>query len=133
MLRFVFGLACLLFATVACGDQPRPNILWLSCEDISPHIVCFGDEHAITPNIDQLALQGTRFTNTYTTAGVCAPCRSAIITGVYQTTLGTHHMRCKAELPDFVKPFPAYLVNPTSTSPELPIARSMCSRGRTMS
>ena len=87
----------------------RPNILWLSCEDISPHIGCFGDDRAITPNIDQLATEGVRYTNTYTTAGVCAPCRSAIITGVYQSTLGTHHMRCKATLPESIKPFPTYL------------------------
>ena len=64
---------------------------------------------AITPHVDQLAREGVRFTNTFTTAGVCAPCRSAIITGVYQSTLGTHHMRCKARLPEFVKPFPTYL------------------------
>lgn len=89
--------------------ETRPNILWLSCEDISPHIGCFGDKDAITPNVDQLASEGVRYTNTFTTAGVCAPCRSAIITGIYQSTLGTHHMRCNAELPDFVKPFPKYL------------------------
>ncbi|MDG1874050.1 MAG: sulfatase-like hydrolase/transferase [Mariniblastus sp.] len=87
----------------------RPNILWISCEDISPHLGCFGDSNAITPNIDRLAAEGVRYTHTFTTAGVCAPCRSAIITGVYQSTLGTHHMRCEAKLPDFVKPFPVYL------------------------
>ena len=97
--------------SAAGNEEPRarPNIVWLSCEDISPHIRCFGDENAITPNIDQLAREGVRYTNTFTTAGVCAPCRSAIITGIYQSTLGTHHMRCKAKLPDFVKPFPTYL------------------------
>ena len=89
------------------GD--RPNIVWISCEDISPNIGCFGDTDAITPNIDNFALEGVRFSNTFTTAGVCAPCRSAIITGVYQSTLGTQHMRCKAQLPEYVKPFPTYL------------------------
>jgi len=94
---------------VESAELARPNMVWISCEDISPHIHCFGDENAITPNIDKLATEGVRYTNTYTTAGVCAPCRSAIITGVYQSTLGTHHMRCKAKLPDFIKPFPTYL------------------------
>jgi N-sulfoglucosamine sulfohydrolase len=93
----------------AAGEAVRANIVWLSCEDISPHIGCFGDPHAITPNIDRLASEGVRFTNTFTTAGVCAPCRSGIITGAYQTTLGTHHMRCTAKLPEFIKPFPMYL------------------------
>ena len=91
------------------AETSRPNVLWISCEDISPHIGCFGDDMAITPHIDLLAREGVRYSNTFTTAGVCAPCRSAIITGVYQSTLGTHHMRCKAKLPDFVKPFPTYL------------------------
>ncbi|WP_231616075.1 sulfatase-like hydrolase/transferase [Novipirellula artificiosorum] len=93
------------------SDSPgkRPNILWLSCEDISPHLGCYGDKDAITPNIDGLAKQGVRYSNVFTTAGVCAPCRSAIITGIYQSTLGTHHMRCNAELPDFVKPFSTYM------------------------
>jgi uncharacterized sulfatase len=81
----------------------------LSCEDISPHIGCFGDEHAITPNIDRLAREGVRYTNAFTTAGVCAPCRSGIITGMYQTTIGTHHMRCTAKLPAMIKAFSTYL------------------------
>jgi len=89
------------------GD--RPNILWLSCEDISPHLSCFGDSHAITPNLDQLAGEGVRFTNVYTAAGVCAPCRSTIITGMFQNAIGTHHMRCNAKLPDWLIPFPTYL------------------------
>ena len=87
----------------------RPNVLWLSCEDISAHIGCFGDKFAITPNIDKLAGEGVRYTNAFTTAGVCAPCRSGIITGMYQTTIGTHHMRCSAKLPSFVKAFSSYL------------------------
>jgi len=91
------------------AGSKRPNILWLSCEDISPHLGCFGDEHAITPNLDQLATEGVRYTNAFTTAGVCAPCRSGIITGMYQTTIGTHHMRCSAKLPAHIKAFTTYL------------------------
>ena len=106
-----FVLASLLAQAVglSADEAVRPNIIWISCEDISPHIGCFGDKQAITPNLDLLAKDAVRYTNTFTTAGVCAPCRSAIITGVYQSTLGTHHMRCNAKLPDFVKPFPSYL------------------------
>jgi uncharacterized sulfatase len=87
----------------------RPNILWLSCEDISPHLACYGDPYATTPNLDRFAQRGLRFTHAFTTAGVCAPCRSAIITSMYQTALGTQHMRCQAKLPDQVRPFPSYL------------------------
>ncbi len=107
--RRLLTLLVSLFTSWAALGADRPNILWISCEDISPHLGCFGDSHAITPHLDALASEGVRFPNTFTTAGVCAPCRSGIITGMYQTTLGTHHMRCEARLPDSVRPFPAYL------------------------
>lgn len=105
------GVALWLSSVTLGAAQTRPNILWLSCEDISPHIGCFGDNKAITPHIDQLARVGVRYTHTFTTAGVCAPCRSGIITGMYHTTIGTHHMRCKAKLPEHIKAFTSYLRN----------------------
>lgn len=87
----------------------RPNILWLSCEDISPHLGCYGYPNAVTPHVDRLAASGIRYANAFVCAGVCAPCRSTIITGMYQTSIGTHHMRCKAELPGHIKPFTTWL------------------------
>ncbi|MDF2377938.1 MAG: sulfatase-like hydrolase/transferase [Verrucomicrobiales bacterium] len=108
MSRLLIFLACFVLPSSLTAED-RPNILWLSAEDISAHIGCFGDPYAITPNLDALAEKGTRFTNTYTTAGVCAPCRSGIITGMYQNSIGTHHMRCDATLPEWLKPFPIYL------------------------
>ena len=94
-----------IFHSVAAAEPERPNILWLSCEDISPHLGCYGYEHATTPHLDAFAKQSVLYTHAYTTAGVCAPCRSAIITGMYQTSIGTQHMRCQANLPDHIKPF----------------------------
>ncbi|MEM0896668.1 MAG: sulfatase-like hydrolase/transferase [Verrucomicrobiota bacterium] len=105
-------LICFLPALTLAGytaAADRPNILWLSAEDISPHLGCYGDPHAITPNLDKLASEGVRYSHAFTTAGVCAPCRSGIITGMYQTTLGTQHMRCTATLPEEIRPFPVYL------------------------
>jgi uncharacterized sulfatase len=93
---------------VILGSQ-RPNILWVSCEDISPDLGCYGDSYAVSPNIDVLAAQGVRYTNAYAHAGVCAPARSGIITGMYPTTIGTHHMRCKGVPPAYVKCFSEYL------------------------
>lgn len=89
----------------------RPNILWLSVEDISPHLGCYGDAVATTPHLDQFAKQSILYRNAFATAGVCAPSRSAIITGMYQTSIGTQHMRCRAQIPKFIKPFPTYLRN----------------------
>ena len=50
--------------TNSSGKQP--NILWLSTEDISPHLGCYGDENAITPNIDEIAEEGVRYTQAFT-------------------------------------------------------------------
>ena len=98
-----------ILSSPLAAEQTRPNILWISTEDISAHIGCYGDPHAITPHIDRLAEQGVRYTNAYVVAGVCAPCRSSIITGLYPTSLGTHHMRCQAQLPARVRCFSEYL------------------------
>lgn len=87
----------------------RPNILWISCEDSSPQLGCYGDPLAITPNIDKLAAEGVRFTRAHAVIGVCAPCRSSIITAVFPPSLGTHNMRCSAKLPPEIKCFPEYL------------------------
>jgi uncharacterized sulfatase len=73
----------------------RPNIVFLTCEDISPNLGCYGDPDAITPNLDRLAAQGARFTRAFSHSPVCAPTRSGIITGMYPTTMGSHHMRSK--------------------------------------
>ena len=116
-----FGIATLFplsqsLALAADAPKSRPNILWVSCEDISPNLGCYGDPHAITPTLDKLAEEGTRYTNAFTPAGVCAPCRSAIITGVNQTSLGTRDMRCKALLPEKIKLFPNTSAMPDTTA-----------------
>jgi len=71
-------------------DATRPNILWIYVEDTNDWMSCYGDELIQTPNIDALAATGTRFTRAYMPAGVCSPTRSAIITGMHQTTIGAH-------------------------------------------
>jgi uncharacterized sulfatase len=104
-----FATLIVPFISGTARAEDRPNILWLSCEDISPHLGCYGYPLATTPRLDRLAAEGTRYENAFVCAGVCAPCRSTIITGMYQTTIGTHHMRCNARLPDHIEPFPMYL------------------------
>lgn len=108
-MRLYFSLFVFLLISSSFAVDKKPNILWLSAEDISAHFGCYGDKNAKTPVIDNLAKEGMRFSRTYTTAGVCAPCRSGIITGVYQTTLGSQHMRCTATLPKEIKPFSTYM------------------------
>ena len=90
-------LAGILFTTSAGAADTKPNILWITVEDISPLIGAYGNREVRTPNIDRLAKEGVRCTRVYTAAGVCAPSRSAIITGMYPTSIGTHHMRTLGE------------------------------------
>lgn len=87
----------------------KPNILWISTEDISSHLGCYGDENAITPNMDQFAKEGIRYTRAFTVHGVCAPSRSGIITGMYPSSIGSSNMRCNAAKPETIRCFPEYL------------------------
>ena len=89
--------------------QPRPNILWLTSEDMGPHLGCYGDTYAETPNIDQLAAQGMMYLNVWSNAPVCAPARTAIITGVYPPASGSEHMRSFTRLPADMRMYPQFL------------------------
>lgn len=105
----VVGLVWLCLVTSVRADEARPNILWITCEDASPNLDCYGDEYAVTPRLDQLAREGVRYTAAFAPIGVCAPARSCLITGMWPPSIGTHHMRCEGKLPAGVHPFPHYL------------------------
>ncbi len=89
----------------------QPNVLWFVVDDMSPSFSCYGETLIQTPAVDKLAAEGTKFTRAYVTAPVCSTCRSALITGMYQTTIGAHHHRSgrgemKIHLPSDVTPVP---------------------------
>ena len=102
---FLCGLIVLLLTGLGLNTTPasptsrpakkQPNIIWLVLDDASPTLGCYGDAQAITPNMDRLAREGARFTRAFTHAPVCAPSRSGLVTGMYPTTIGSHHMRSK--------------------------------------
>lgn len=71
----------------------QPNIIWIVTEDISPTLSFYGDNTAKTPNLDALAKESIVYDNAFAVVGVCGPSRSAIITGMYPTSIGTMHMR----------------------------------------
>ncbi len=97
-------------ATRAEGPE-RPNVLWIIAEDLSPDLGCYGTQAVSTPNVDRLASEGVRFTRAFTTASVCSSSRSAFITGVYQTTTGTHDHRTRNPKPKLgdVTPLPTLM------------------------
>ena len=127
MSRMAVRVRAGVVAAPAAAQQPaaprlhRPNIVWISNEDMSPHIGVYGDALARTPVLDRFARESIRYTHAFTTAPVCAPSRAAIITGMYQNAIGAQHMRTTEdrvpELPGpylavppfYVKAFPEYL------------------------
>lgn len=94
---------------IRASQQPRPNILWITAEDIGPHLGACGDPYAVTPNLDRLATRGTVYMNAWSNAPVCAPARTAIISGMDPCALGAHHMRSHVPMPSGIQMFPAYL------------------------
>ena len=115
VLLIVGGLAaCVLWLAplAEAAERSRPNIVWFVVDDMSADLSCYRPLPITTPHLDRLAREGTRFIHAYTTAPVCSPSRSAMITGMYQTAIGAHHHRSgrgvrTIQLPDGVRPVPA--------------------------
>ena len=108
------GITALLVALASyclasAEAQTRPNILWITSEDNGPHLGCYGDGFADTPNLDSLAARGMIYLNAWSTAPVCAPARTTIISGVYPPSTGSQHMRSMTRLPATMKMYPQYL------------------------
>ena len=93
--QIIIVLCCVLsINSKAQNKSKKPlNIVWLSTEDMGPILGSYGNKVIKTPNLDKLAKEGVRYTNAYSTVGVCAPSRFSIITGVYSARIGAHNMR----------------------------------------
>lgn len=95
-------------------SSSRPNILWIIMDDVGVEWPCYGEKLIQTPHMDRLVREGVKFEQAFLTASVCSPSRSAMITGMYQTSIGAHHHRSgqgkeKIHLPAAVEPVPAIL------------------------
>ena len=107
-LATAFLLAELSLAQSFSSGQ-SPNMLWLTAEDLGPHLGCYGDPVARTPNIDALAKKGMVYDLAWSNYPVCAPARTTIITGMYPASHGAGHMRCLRPLPVEYMMLPQYL------------------------
>src|SRR5215217_7355189 len=100
-------LLAVVLVLLACAAPVRgaklPNILWISAEDLSPDLRCYGDAYSVTPNLDRLASQGAKFTRAFSSAPVCSPSRSSIITGMYASSVGTQNHRSDEIPPPYVR------------------------------
>ena len=113
---FSFGLATAFGVFPSDAQDQRsapemnhPNILWITAEDMSRTLGCYGDSYAITPNIDQLASESARYTHAFATSPVCSPSRACLINGCMAPTQGAHAMRSLIPIPAALNGFPSLL------------------------
>lgn len=115
---FILLLISIGFLLMGCGEKAkknqeqladnRPNILWITIEDWSPDLSCYGTKGIHTPNVDKLAAEGIRYKTAFTTSPVCSTSRSAMMTGFHQNYIGAnqHRTKDKKPLPHGIKPIP---------------------------
>jgi iduronate 2-sulfatase len=84
--------------------QPKPNVLFITVDDLRPTLGCYGDTKAISPNIDNLAANGVVFNRAYCQLAVCNPSRASVMTGLRPDQIGVTdlHRHFREKLPDVV-------------------------------
>jgi uncharacterized sulfatase len=114
----LLSLAAVTLVPAVAPAAERPNILWLTSEDHNPHMGCYGDRYATTPNVDRLAARGVIYAHAWSNAPVCAPARTTLISGMYATSTGGEQMRSllpypagKQMLPQFLREAGYYCTN----------------------
>ena len=84
------------------GNQP--NVLFIAIDDLRPELGCYGDQHIISPNIDQLAASGVRFDRAYCQQAICGPSRASLMTGLRpdSSTIHGNHKHFRKVFPNIV-------------------------------
>jgi len=109
----IFSVLILAFLLTGCAEKisKMPNILWITSEDNSRLLGCYGDTFATTPHLDQLASEGFLYTNAYANTPVCAPARNTIITGVHSCSNGNEQMRSRYAKSETVRYYTEYMMD----------------------
>jgi len=105
--RMLLTVAVLL-PLVPTLAQDKPNVVYITFEDICPLFGCYGDDYAKTPNLDKLAAEGIRYDRAYSVAPVCSVSRSSVITGMYPFSIGAMNHRSNVKIPEFLKVVPEF-------------------------
>src|SRR5688572_20987661 len=94
MIAVVSLLALMFGLSVVAGAERPPNIVIIFADDLGyGHLGCQGHPTIRTPNLDQLAAEGKRFTDFYAAAPLCTPSRAALLTGRYAVRSGMYGRR----------------------------------------
>ena len=93
-IHFSLGLICLIALSAQrtiADPQKSPNVIFILMDDMGySDISCYGAKKVSTPNIDQMAAEGLRFTHFHTAASICSPSRAAFLTGAYPQRNGLY-------------------------------------------
>ena len=93
------ALAAYLTTAGAMGRDTRPNVLFVSVDDMNDWVGCLrGYPGVKTPNIDRLAKRGVLFADAHCAAPVCNPSRTALFTGLRPSTSGIYHKDRRAHV-----------------------------------
>lgn len=95
-----YSILILVFLTIySCNtiekEVTKPNVLFISIDDLRTTLGVYGDSIAVTPNIDQLASEGMTFRQTFTQVAVCAPSRASLMTGLRPDSTRVWHLADK--------------------------------------
>lgn len=111
--KLILSSALLALTAVEANAQieKQPNIIWLMAEDMGLDLSCYGMQAVSTPTLDSMASQGVQYNSAYCTSPISSPNRSAMLTGVNQTTINAHNHRSNRDVPltADVKPITYYL------------------------
>lgn len=111
LMRLPLLLSLLLLWSASSLSATRPNIVLLLADDLGwTGLSSFGSDYYETPNLDQLAENGVKFTNAYSACTVCSPTRGSLMTGMYPARLrltdfiaGQNRPYAKMTIPDWTK------------------------------
>jgi len=94
-LLLLAGLAPASAQTGSGNTLSRPNVLFICIDDLNQSVGCYGDPHAITPNIDGLAKRGVLFRNHFVQVAVCNPSRTSMLLGMRPDQSKVFTLSCK--------------------------------------
>ena len=90
--RLLFTILFTVFSGWANAESSRPNLIVVLCDDLGyGDLGCYGNQVVQTPNIDQFAAEGAKFTRCYSAAPNCSPARTGLMTGRTPSRAGIHN------------------------------------------
>ena len=96
-MKSFYGICLTLILASPAAATEKPNIIFIMADDLGyGDLGCFGQKEILTPNIDDLARRGIRFTQAYAGSTVCAPSRSSLMTGMHNG-----HNRVRDNVPHY--------------------------------